>query len=93
MGFVLLIYLVFSVVFVFFCLRPVSCVPNLASFSGMSILDCTFRFLYHLFNEGSYGRVAELLRSLTYDHKSTTIDVDSRPLNLPEVLMYRDNYS
>jgi hypothetical protein len=24
----------------FVCLRPVSCVPNVASFSGLSILDC-----------------------------------------------------
>jgi len=27
-------------VFYFVCLRPVSCVPNVASFSGLSILDC-----------------------------------------------------
>ena len=29
----------------FLCLRLVSCVPNVASFSGMSILDCPFGFL------------------------------------------------
>ena len=46
-GFVLLISLVFSFlcfVFVLFCLRPVSCVPIVASFSGLSILDCPIIF-------------------------------------------------
>jgi hypothetical protein len=33
------------VVFVsFVCLRPVSCMPNIASVSGLSILDCLFVF-------------------------------------------------
>ena len=40
--------LIFSVVFVdvlcFVCLRPVSCVHNVASLSGLSILDCPFCF-------------------------------------------------
>ena len=27
-----------------FCLHPVSCVPNVASFSGLSILDCPSSF-------------------------------------------------
>jgi hypothetical protein len=27
------------------CLRHVSCVPNVASFPGLSILDCPFGFL------------------------------------------------
>jgi hypothetical protein len=31
-------------VFCFVCLRLVSCVPNLASFSGLPILDCPFGF-------------------------------------------------
>jgi hypothetical protein len=31
--------------FLFYCLRLVFCVPNFASFSGLSILDCTFGFL------------------------------------------------
>jgi hypothetical protein len=33
---------------VFLCfvyLRSVSCVPNVASFSGLSVLDCHFGFL------------------------------------------------
>ena len=43
---VLLIALVFYVVFLcFVCRRPVSCVPNVASVSGLSILDCPFGFL------------------------------------------------
>ena len=29
------------------CLRFVSCVPSVASFSGMSILDCPFGLLWH----------------------------------------------
>jgi hypothetical protein len=54
---------VFLTLFVFVCayrcpthivfgvfLRLVSCLPNVASFSGLSILDCPFGFLYHLFN-------------------------------------------
>ena len=45
-GFVLLIFLVFCVVFLcFICLRYVSCLPNVASISGLFILDCPFRFL------------------------------------------------
>ena len=32
-------------VFMFVCLRPVSCVPNLASISILSILDCPFGLL------------------------------------------------
>jgi len=39
--------LVLCIVFllVIFCLRPVSCVPNVASFSRPSVLDCAFGFL------------------------------------------------
>ena len=37
-------------VFSFICPRPVSCVPNVASFSGLSIIDCHFGFLWRLFN-------------------------------------------
>jgi len=37
--------------FCFVCLRPVSCVPNVASVSGLSILDCLFGFLQRLFRE------------------------------------------
>jgi hypothetical protein len=33
-----------GVFLVFFCLRLVSCVPNVASFSALSILDCPFDF-------------------------------------------------
>ena len=42
--------LLFSLTFIcFVCFRPVSCVPNVASFSGMFILDCPFCFLWRLF--------------------------------------------
>jgi len=41
----LLIVLVFCVVFHFVCLRPVSCVPNVASFSELFIIDFPFGFL------------------------------------------------
>ena len=37
-----LICLIFCVVFV--CFRLLSCVPNVSSFSGLSILDCPFIF-------------------------------------------------
>ena len=33
------------VFFSFVCLGPVSYVPNVASISGMSVLDCSFSFL------------------------------------------------
>ena len=33
----------------FVCRRPVSCGPNVGSVSGLSILDCPFRFLKRLF--------------------------------------------
>jgi hypothetical protein len=43
--FMLLNVLVFCQVFSWFvCLRPVFCVPNVTSFSGLSILDCHFGF-------------------------------------------------
>jgi hypothetical protein len=45
---VLLIVVVFCVVlcrhFLFVCLRPVSCVLNVAGISGLSILDCSSVF-------------------------------------------------
>ena len=39
------IVLSFILVLFFVCLRPVSCMPNAAGFSGLSILDCPFGFL------------------------------------------------
>ena len=48
-GSVLISVLVFCVLLFFFCHRPVSCVPNVASVSGLSILDCHFGFLKRLF--------------------------------------------
>ena len=41
--------LLIGLVFCFFCLCPMSCVPNVASFSGLSILDCPLDFLKCLF--------------------------------------------
>ena len=44
-GVLLPIFLVFCVVlFCFVCVRPVSCVPNVANFSVWSILDLSLRF-------------------------------------------------
>jgi hypothetical protein len=34
--------------FCFVCLRSVSCVPSVAGFSGLYIIDCPFDFLYRL---------------------------------------------
>jgi hypothetical protein len=39
-GSMLLIFLFFSVILCFVCLRYVSCVPNVASVGGLSISDC-----------------------------------------------------
>jgi len=36
----------YCVVWVFFCLRLVSCVPNVASFSGLSILHSSLPFCF-----------------------------------------------
>ena len=49
----LIMFIVFCVVFCcvlcFICLLPVACVPQVASVSGLSILNCPFGFLQHLF--------------------------------------------
>ena len=37
--------------FIFVCLRPVSCVPNVASVSGFSFRNCPFVFFYVYFND------------------------------------------
>ena len=48
-GVVLVILLTFCVMYLcFFCLRPVSCVSNVASGCGLSILDCFFGYLWRL---------------------------------------------
>jgi hypothetical protein len=47
------------VCFCFVCLRHVSCVPHVASFSGLSILDFPFRILYRLFRK-NYNRIQNL---------------------------------
>ena len=45
-GSVFVIFLTFCVMYLcFVCLRPVSCVSNVASGCGLSILDCSFGFL------------------------------------------------
>jgi hypothetical protein len=38
------------VILCFVCLRPVAFVPNVASISGLSFLDCSVDFLYRLFS-------------------------------------------
>ena len=45
MGSVFFVALAFYVGEYFVCIRPVSCVLNVASFSGLSIHDCPFGFL------------------------------------------------
>jgi hypothetical protein len=44
-GSMLLVFLIFCVVFCFPCFRPLFCLPNVASVSRLSILDCPFGFL------------------------------------------------
>jgi len=46
--------LVLWIVFCFVCLRHVSCVPKVATILGLSILDCSFGFLYRSFQTGFY---------------------------------------
>ena len=46
-GFRVLIFLAFFATYCYFgfvCLRPVSCLPNVTSVSGLYILDCPIRF-------------------------------------------------
>jgi len=38
-----------------YCVVFLSCVPNVASFSGLSILDCPFGLLWHLFQFKKYN--------------------------------------
>jgi hypothetical protein len=40
-----LFFIFLCCVFCLVCFRPVSCVSNVASFSRLSILDCSFGFL------------------------------------------------
>ena len=44
-GSMLLVFLIFCVVFCFPCFRPLFCLPNVASVSRLTILDCPFGFL------------------------------------------------
>ena len=44
-----LVFWVFFGVFCLVCLCLMSCVPNVSSFSGLSILNCPFHFLKRLF--------------------------------------------
>ena len=60
----LLIFLDFVVVLLcvyVFCFRSVSCVPNIVSVSGLSILDCPFGFL-NLYLVGTRYFVATIIR-------------------------------
>ena len=45
------VFLYFVCLFVCFCPRLVSCVPNVTRFSVLSILDCPFGFFPRLFNQ------------------------------------------
>jgi hypothetical protein len=62
-GSVLLISLVFCVVFFFYCLRPVSCVPNVASVSGLSItlLNLLGHYRAFLQNQQIHIQIYELV--------------------------------
>ena len=65
----------FVLFFCFVCLRPVSCVPNIGSVSGLSVFDCSFGlfisciliFLYNVLTASSspgnsgYGIVKKFL--------------------------------
>ena len=64
-----------SMLFIFFCvvlclffcfvrLRPVFCVPNVASVSGLSILDCPFGFLERLYS--MYTLIKKITTRLSY---------------------------
>jgi len=49
--FLMVSMLIILLVFCFVGLRSVSCVPNMAGVSGVSILDCSFGFLQRLFRK------------------------------------------
>ena len=44
-GSAMLIFIVFCFVFLLYCLRALSCVPNVVIDAELSILDCPFGFL------------------------------------------------
>ena len=81
-----LIFLIFCVVLCFVCLRPVSCVPNVASFSVLSILDCPLRFsltfIYRLVMplEDNIGNAKQIIKSIhwqsanKFEQSKTLID-------------------
>jgi predicted DNA-binding helix-hairpin-helix protein len=60
---VLLMFLAFCYVLgCFFCIRDVSCILNVASVSGLSILDLPFDFLKRLYKTTSF--LKEIAKSI-----------------------------
>jgi hypothetical protein len=57
-----MVLIVFVFVFCVVFIRPVSCVPNVASFSEFSIIDCVF---YHSYS--TYGYSARCACNLTLE--------------------------
>jgi len=57
--------------FCFVCLCLVSCVPNVASFYGLSILICPFGFLWRLFTQYYFGIYHKNLLTLISPSKKT----------------------
>ena len=64
---------IYCVVFIcFVCLPLVSCVPNVASFSGLFILDCPFGFLQRLFTWlACFQRLLSYLMFQSFDYECT----------------------
>ena len=46
----------------FICFRLMSCVPNIASFSGLSILDCPFGSSNNILPIKNYGKLCSVIR-------------------------------
>ena len=70
------------------CHRPVSCVSNIASFSGLSILDCPLRFsqTFIEITNAFKGSLPEFLKSLVLEINVREYRVGNQKKDSPEKL-------
>ena len=78
-----------------FCfLRPVSCVPMVASFSGLSILDWPFRFLWRLCNINKGTNWTKYINSfclnIFYLQLQYEIELKTSYLHISEYVIYKN---
>ena len=69
-----------------FCL---SCVPSVSIVYGMSILDCSFGFLQHVFTEGAWFLLGT---SVSYSNKTDRHDIAEILLLIAALDTYNSDY-